>query len=135
MFRPHLERAGSGTLSTSGVPCSCCGLLRVQKSWQSSKGAKALPQADVHVIRHKRRRLAIEVLQACPFVPASTDMPSVPAAMWHAALGCVQCPRDHDLPIKSMHEASGGPSVSLSYRMHAAALSSATCLHGKADCV
>ncbi|CAK0742405.1 hypothetical protein CVIRNUC_001394 [Coccomyxa viridis] len=50
---------------------SCCGLLRVQKSWQSSKGAKALPQADVHVIRHKRRRLAIEVLQVDPDAEAA----------------------------------------------------------------
>ena len=69
------------------MTCSCCGLLRVQKSWQSSKGAKALPQADVHVIRHKRRRLAIEVLQACSLILTSTDMPSVLVAIWPHAFG------------------------------------------------
>ena len=69
------------------MPCSCCGLLKMQKSWQSSKGAKALLQTDVHVIRHKRRRLAIEVLQACPSILASTAMPSVPVAICSHALG------------------------------------------------
>ena len=35
----------------------------MQKSRQSRADVKALPQTDVHVLRHKRRRLAIEVLQ------------------------------------------------------------------------
>ncbi len=48
---------------TSTLLCSCCGLLRVQKCRHSSADAKALPQTDVHVLRHKRRRLAIELLQ------------------------------------------------------------------------
>ena len=51
------------TIPNTDFVCSCCGLLRVQKSRQSSADAKALPQTDVHVLRHKRRRLAIEVLQ------------------------------------------------------------------------
>ena len=43
----------------------------MQKLPRASTNAEALPQMDVHVIRHKRRRLAIEVLQVDPEAEAA----------------------------------------------------------------
>ena len=51
-------------LSCDLAACSCCGLLRVRRLPALNTLARPLPPAALFLLRHKRRRLAIEELQA-----------------------------------------------------------------------
>ena len=84
-------RPANGTVLSHGMhACSCCGLLRVRRLPALNTLARPLPPSALFLLRHKRRRLAIEELQASKHVLALELSPAYEAAALPVERACMQ---------------------------------------------
>ncbi|EIE24544.1 hypothetical protein COCSUDRAFT_40910 [Coccomyxa subellipsoidea C-169] len=64
-------RDDSGIARMVSDASSCCGLMRVRRLPALNTLSRPLPAAELHLLRHRRRRLAIEQLQVDPDAEAA----------------------------------------------------------------